>query len=573
MNDKLYNLIQSQKQKEGDSFIVSNEDFELKYEADSSDFIFRWVLVKSPKYKGKDIFKAIIDIAKKEGYKEINALAAKGKTNNVTANGYYSLVKWGFIPTKDITWVNKLLNTSYNSYDEAFNDPNFLPLWKEKGKETYAIFDLDPNSTSFKQFNKTNLTMENKLNKLIKETLKKHYSPKSCDCGCGGCDSKDTSLNPIILHESLNSSQQISENLQYHIKKQKPLSENIFRYGSTAFLNLWSESRKLLKENKIQITNVIDLEILTETDLGEYGMYEGQKVPLDLPMLNEAEYDFNINKIWDFIESRPFNNPNYMPKFSIAKEIWDEWGDEEKQLYNNFQWEDKYNGQLHHKEIANLQRRKNYDSLAGINEAEFKNKNINENVDYEKLANLILNVDSNQPIYYNSSWNVVNIGGTGYDKGDLIKHFKSQPGQSMDIKNIFYHADKDPIKTKNEIERITNGRITVDTSKGMVRYLKNSLTEAEFKGKKVQLNKPKRGGAGGKKFYVYVKDGDKVKKVSFGDSGGLSTKVNDPKARQAFAKRHDCKNKKDRTKAGYWSCNIGKYWKALGGSKNFSGYW
>jgi hypothetical protein len=70
----LYNLIQSQKQKEGDSFIVSNEDFELKYEADSSDFIFRWVLVKSSKYKGKDIFKAIIDIAKKEGYKEINAL-------------------------------------------------------------------------------------------------------------------------------------------------------------------------------------------------------------------------------------------------------------------------------------------------------------------------------------------------------------------------------------------------------------------------------------------------------------------------------------------------------------------
>jgi hypothetical protein len=244
----------------------------------------------------------------------------------------------------------------------------------------------------------------------------------------------------------------------------------------------------LLKENKIQITNVIDLEILTETDLGEYGMYEGQKVPLDLPMLDE-------------------------------------------------------------------------------------NKNINENVDYEKLANLILNVDSNQPIYYNSSWNVVNIGGTGYDKGDLIKHFKSQPGQSMDIKNLFYHADKDPIKTKNEIERITNGRITVDTSKGMVRYLKNSLTEAEFKGKKVQLNKPKRGGAGGKKFYVYVKDGDKVKKVSFGDSGGLSTKVNDPKARKAFAARHKCGQGEEKTSPKWWSCRIGRFWKSLGGSKNFSGYW
>jgi hypothetical protein len=53
----------------------------------------------------------------------------------------------------------------------------------------------------------------------------------------------------------------------------------------------------------------------------------------------------------------------------------------------------------------------------------------------------------------------------------------------------------------------------------------------------------------------------------------LSVKINDPKARQAFAARHDCKNKKDRTKPSYWSCNIGRYWKQLGGAKNFSGYW
>ena len=104
------------------------------------------------------------------------------------------------------------------------------------------------------------------------------------------------------------------------------------------------------------------------------------------------------------------------------------------------------------------------------------------------------------------------------------------------------------------------------------KYLLN-LNEAEYQGKKVQVGKPKRGGASGKKFYVYVMDKGKVKKVSFGDSGGLSTKVNDPKARQAFAKRHNCAQKTDRTTAGYWSCRIGRYWKSLGGSKNFSGYW
>ena len=97
------------------------------------------------------------------------------------------------------------------------------------------------------------------------------------------------------------------------------------------------------------------------------------------------------------------------------------------------------------------------------------------------------------------------------------------------------------------------------------------IDEAEFKGKKVSIGKPKRGGS--KKFYVYVKDGDKIKKVSFGDTTGLSAKLNNPKARQAFAARHDCKNKKDRTKASYWSCRLPRYAKLLGFKTTFSGYW
>ena len=102
------------------------------------------------------------------------------------------------------------------------------------------------------------------------------------------------------------------------------------------------------------------------------------------------------------------------------------------------------------------------------------------------------------------------------------------------------------------------------------------LDEAEYQGKKVDLNKPKRGGS--KKFYVYVKNPKtgKVKKVSFGakDGGGnLAVKLKDPKRRKAFADRHNCKDKKDKTKAGYWSCRVGRYWKSLGGSQNYPGFW
>ena len=99
------------------------------------------------------------------------------------------------------------------------------------------------------------------------------------------------------------------------------------------------------------------------------------------------------------------------------------------------------------------------------------------------------------------------------------------------------------------------------------------LAEAVKAGKKVAIGKPHRGGS--KKFYVYVrKPNGKIKKVSFGMAGGgLRAKLNNPKARRAFAARHDCKNKKDRTKASYWSCRLPRYAKLLGFKTTFSGYW
>lgn len=102
--------------------------------------------------------------------------------------------------------------------------------------------------------------------------------------------------------------------------------------------------------------------------------------------------------------------------------------------------------------------------------------------------------------------------------------------------------------------------------------VEEDLEEGEYKGKNVPLNKPKRGGS--KKFYVYTKNKKgNVVKVSFGGTTGLNVKIDEPGARSSFAARHQCATKKDKTKPGYWACNIGRYWKSLGGSKNFSGYW
>ena len=100
------------------------------------------------------------------------------------------------------------------------------------------------------------------------------------------------------------------------------------------------------------------------------------------------------------------------------------------------------------------------------------------------------------------------------------------------------------------------------------------LTEAPKKKKKdPPLGKPKRGGP--KAYYVFVRDPKtkRIKKVTFG-SGGLRAKINNPKARKAFAARHKCSTKTDRTKAGYWSCRLPRYAKQLGLSvKNPGGFW
>ena len=220
-----------------------------------------------------------------------------------------------------------------------------------------------------------------RLKKLIQEVYH-HVTEEKCSCGCNTCENVGNA--GVILNESIAPREILSENLRYHVENKLPLTENTFRYGSKSFLNLWAEARSLYLREVIHV-NDDDKEILEETDLGNYGMYEGVKVPLDLPMLEEEE-----------------------------------------------------------------------------------------------------------------------------------------------------------------------------------------LEEAEDKKKTPPIGKPKRGGS--KKFYVYVRDKGKVKKVSFGQAG-MSAKINDPKARRAFAARHDCKNKKDRTKPSYWSCRLPRYASLLGLKSSFSGFW
>ena len=298
----------------------------------------------------------------------------------------------------------------------------------------------------------------NNIRKIIQEIITKLTTKDKCNCGCHDCDNVG---NPgVVINESLNAQITMTENLRYHVENKLPLTENTFRYGSKAFLDLWAEARYLYVREAIHV-NDLDKEMLTETNLGEYGIFEGQKVPLDMPMVYENEI-----------------------------------GNEE--------------------DVENAQ-----DTML------------------LPYADLI-------------------------DKLSDSYHIATNPK----LKKLYGYLH-------DEILDASMNRDSGKINQIMKKYGKFLPTNLNEEKKDPPIGKPKRGGAGGKKYYVYVRNPKtkNIKKVSFGDSGGLKTKINNPKARHAFAKRHNCAQKTDRTLPSYWSCRIGRYWKSLGGSNNFSGYW
>ena len=76
---------------------------------------------------------------------------------------------------------------------------------------------------------------------------------------------------------------------------------------------------------------------------------------------------------------------------------------------------------------------------------------------------------------------------------------------------------------------------------------------AKYQGRTVKLNTPIRTPGESKKFKVYVKDGDKVKVVRYGDPN-MSIRKSNPAARKSFRARHKCSTAKDKFTARYWSC-------------------
>lgn len=124
------------------------------------------------------------------------------------------------------------------------------------------------------------------------------------------------------------------------------------------------------------------------------------------------------------------------------------------------------------------------------------------------------------------------------------------PAESHEAYLAYYGAETDEGEPEApSSERMELLRVVVQE------LLKEDVTKAEYQGKTVPLNKPRRIQGGNKKFEVFVQDGDKVKRVTFGDPN-MQIRRDNPKARANFRSRMSCDTASDKTSARYWSCRM-----------------
>ena len=159
--NELFDIIKTQGKSEKFYTLVDTDDFILKYD-DTSYMTLDWIYMKTNKYRGTDIFKAFLQLAKERGHNKVKAWAIKGadvvkingKSKSIVVNGYYTMLRWGFIPEGGIKFINKVLHSNYESLESAIIDPEFWNRWKLEGKEFIGFFDLSSNSLSWKILNK-----------------------------------------------------------------------------------------------------------------------------------------------------------------------------------------------------------------------------------------------------------------------------------------------------------------------------------------------------------------------------------------------------------------------------------
>jgi len=212
------------------------------------------------------------------------------------------------------------------------------------------------------------------LKKLIREVL------ENKDC----CTATKPTKAPI-LNEGMQSRVLMTENMQYHIDNKKPLYETTLPYGSKEYLDLWVEARYLYSRGALNVGG-IDKEKITETHLGEYGIFEGQLVPLDMPMLEEvlltedniAELDKIKKEVEALMPSLSWIDDVTVSNYSGDLDIELDYKLDPQEIKQLSQLASKYNMDLIYKtgKNATLTKRRVPPKYEELNEAEYQGRKV-----------------------------------------------------------------------------------------------------------------------------------------------------------------------------------------------------
>jgi hypothetical protein len=106
-----------------------------------------------------------------------------------------------------------------------------------------------------------------------------------------------SSIDSLIYKENIPAS--IEEAVDYHVTNNIPITENIFRPGSDNFFLLINEFKKMYQNSSYEPISEWEEDLLC-SNIGEFGYYKGQKVPLDFPHIDEDDktHGKGIGKPW-----------------------------------------------------------------------------------------------------------------------------------------------------------------------------------------------------------------------------------------------------------------------------------
>ncbi|MEK9770473.1 MAG: hypothetical protein VW683_16290, partial [Betaproteobacteria bacterium] len=119
--------------------------------------------------------------------------------------------------------------------------------------------------------------------------LEEELVGRQADLDVAPPEGKITAADFAALRKKKVKTEVVSEHLSYHLKNKLSLTESVFRAGSDAYIDLVKEARVLWKMGGYQ-PKIEELELL-QSDIGQFGIYEGERVPLDTPMLVEVELE------------------------------------------------------------------------------------------------------------------------------------------------------------------------------------------------------------------------------------------------------------------------------------------